>query len=92
MEHIGLHDLQLYYNQDHEYFNTTLFWRDSMKVFPRFDLMPARWLSTSATSASAQRVFSQSSMLLLKHATRQLPQRMEMMVFLQANKHLGPTS
>ena len=61
-----------------------------MKLFPMLGVMAARWLSTSATSASAERVFSQSSIVLRKHATRQLPQRMKMMVLLRANKHLWP--
>ena len=79
------------YNPDHGYFNTHGFWKDNLRLFPRLGVMAARWVSTSATSASAQRVFSQSSILLRKHATRQLPQRVEMMVFLRAKKHLWPS-
>ena len=90
MEHIRLHNLGSYYNQDHGYFNTHGFWKDNLSLFPRLGVMPARWLSTSATSASSERVFSQSSLLLRKHATRQLPQRVEMMVFLRAKKHRWP--
>ena len=52
--------------------------------------MAARWLSAIATRASAERIFSESSILLRKHATRELQQTVEMVVFLRANKHLWP--
>ena len=61
-----------------------------MKLFPRLGVIAARWLSASASSASAERVFSQFSILLQKHATLQLPQRVEMRVFLRASKHFWP--
>ena len=88
MEHIRLYILGSYYNHDHGYFNTHGFWKDNLRFFPRLGVMAARWFSTSARSASIKRVFLQSSILLRKHATRQLPQRVEMMVFLRANKYL----
>ena len=75
MESICLHGPGSYYNQDHGYFNTHGFWKDDLRLFPRLGVMAGRWLSTSATSASAEKGFSQSSLLLRKHATRQLPQR-----------------
>ena len=34
MEHIHLHNLGSYYNQDHGYFNTHGLWKDNRKLFP----------------------------------------------------------
>ena len=39
MEHIGLHDLGSYCNQDHGYFNTTLFYKDNIRLFPRLGVI-----------------------------------------------------
>ena len=64
MERIRWHDLRSYYNQDHGYFNATLFSKDNMKLFPRRVVMVARWLSRSAKSGNAETISSQSSILL----------------------------